>query len=92
MGNLIKCEKCNASLCSIEVSKEICYNCISKMGEEPQATRGGKRAGAGAKRKPEGERTVSRSITLTRAQWAKLDRLRRNASRSKYIWDLIDSL
>lgn len=48
-------------------------------------TRGGKRAGAGCKRKPEGERTVSRSINLTLAQWARIDEHRGALSRSKFI-------
>ena len=51
----------------------------------PKPTRGGKRAGAGAKSKPEGERTVSRSINLTMAQWAKLDAKRGTMSRSRWI-------
>jgi hypothetical protein len=57
----------------------------------PKPARGGKRAGAGAKAKPEGERTVSRSINLTRAQWMKLDLSRGNYSRSKWIAAWIDS-
>ena len=53
--------------------------------------RGGKRAGAGAKAKPEGERTVTRSINLTRAQWGKMDQSRGTMSRSKWIAAWIDS-
>ena len=65
-----------------------CVDCESKR---PKPTRGGKRAGAGAKAKPEGKRTVSRSINLTRAQWARLDELRGTMSRSKWIAAWIDS-
>lgn len=51
----------------------------------PKPTRGGKRAGAGCKRKPEEQRTITRSINLTRDQWAKLDQSRGGLSRSKWI-------
>jgi hypothetical protein len=57
----------------------------------PKPTRGGKRAGAGAKAKPEADKTVTRSINLTRAQWGKLDLSRGNYSRSKWIGAWIDS-
>lgn len=58
----------------------------------PKPTRGGKRAGAGAKAKTKGERTVSRSINLTRLQWAKLDLLRGDCSRSKYFAAILANL
>jgi hypothetical protein len=58
----------------------------------PKPTRGGKRAGAGAKPKPEADKTVTRSINLTRAQWAFVDYARGKLSRSRYFAGWIDSL
>lgn len=58
----------------------------------PKPTRGGKRAGAGANRKLDSERTVSRSINLTRAQWARLDELRGDCSRSKYLVAILENM
>jgi hypothetical protein len=51
-------------------------------------TRGGKREGAG--RKPSGTRTQTRSINLTPETWKKLDWLRGDISRSKFISHIID--
>jgi len=49
-------------------------------------TRGGKRAGAGRKLgSGHGRTVISSSITLPPDLWAKLDRLRRDQSRSAFL-------
>jgi len=51
-----------------------------------KTTRGGKRAGAGRKAgSGHGRTVVSSSITLTPEQWVKLDAIRGEQTRSKWI-------
>jgi hypothetical protein len=50
-------------------------------------THGGKRKGSGRKA---GKRSESKSISMLREQWEKVDRRRGNKARGKWIGDLVD--